>query len=179
MMESLAIWFKAAGSVLVLAAGGAGGWIIARGYQDRPAELRALRQALAGLRTEILYRSASLGQAWSEVARRTPSPVNRLFAHAADSLEKGEAGNAYSAWEKGIAALAADSSLSQSDLEMLRALGQGLGNSGRDGQEHVLALADQELLAAEAAADAEREKNARLWQYLGLALGASIVLLLI
>ncbi|MBE3577098.1 MAG: hypothetical protein IMX00_05345 [Limnochordales bacterium] len=178
-MENLAIWFKAVGAVLVLAAGGAGGWIIGRGYQERPAELRAVRQALTGLRNEILYRSASLGQAWSEVARRTPPPVNRLFAVAAESLEKGEAGSASFAWERGVASLATVSSLTSSDLEILRALGQGLGNSGRDGQERVLTLADQELLAAEAAADAEREKNARLWPYLGVALGASLVLLLI
>lgn len=178
-MENLAIWLKTAGAVLVLAAGGAGGWIIGRGFQARPNELRAVRQALAGLRTEILYRSASLGQAWSEVARRTPPPVKCLFAAAAESLEKGEAGSAFAAWEKGLAALAAVSSLTPGDLEILRALGQGLGNSGRDGQDRVLALADQELLAAETAADAEREKNAHLWPYLGVAVGASLVLLLI
>lgn len=179
MGEGLLMVMKAAGTVLVLAAGTGAGWVVAQGYARRPVELRALRQALATLRAEILYRSSSLAEAWAEVARRSPAPVTALFQEASGRLGTDRAGTAMVAWEAGLKRLAEESSLFPEDLEILRHLGQALGTSGREEQERVLALADQELASAEEIARAEREKNARLWQYLGFALGAAVVLLLV
>lgn len=163
---------------LVVFATSSMGFSVARTYRDRPLQLRQLQSALQALATEIAYGATPLPEAFASLAMTTPAPVDRLFAEAAASLR--QAGStAQVAFGAGVDALKGKSALNSTDLRILLQLAPVLGISDRSDQERHLLLTAGQLQREEFKAEEERQRNERMWRYLGVLSGLLLVILLL
>ncbi|HBV96830.1 MAG: stage III sporulation protein AB [Peptococcaceae bacterium BICA1-7] len=170
--------YKLIGAVVLVAAGGAAGMLVARDYARRPVEIRSIITALQMLETEIIYSATPLGEAMDRVASATDGIVSGLFREASHSLLVGEGATAGEAWEKALVNFYRSSSLTVTDSAILKNLGRALGRSGREDQEKHLKLACEQLKRELSRAEEAAAKNTRMWNYLGFcgALAAVIIL---
>jgi stage III sporulation protein AB len=166
------------GAVMLIIASGIVGLVVARNYSLRPQQIRYLQNAMQMLETEILYGLTPLPLALKRVGKRLPHPINDLFYKTADLLIEGEGLTAGEAWEIALHDLEEESALLPEDLDILVYFGQSLGGSDREEQSKNLKLVKEHLINMEKKADQLKEKNQKLWQYLGFSLGAIIALIL-
>ncbi|MFZ5943385.1 MAG: stage III sporulation protein SpoIIIAB [Bacillota bacterium] len=171
--------FKVAGAFMIIIASGLIGLVIARNYSVRPQQLRYLQSAVQMLETEMLYGLTPLPLALQRVGKRLPYPVNHLFLHTSKTLVEGEGYTAGEAWAASLNELEEQSALLPEDLDTLLYFGQNLGGSDREEQSKNLLLIKEHLKNLEKKAETAKEKNQRLWQYLGFSLGAVVALIIL
>lgn len=173
------VWFlKLIAAGMVVFATSMAGFTIAKGYRERPQQLRMLQSMLQALATEIAYGSTPLPEAFLRLSQSSPAPIAGLFRKAATSLNDPGA-TADEAWQDGLVELQAHSALHQADLAILEQLGSLLGLSDRADQERHLLLAVQQLVREEARAEQLRQSNERMWRYLGVLSGILLVIVLV
>jgi stage III sporulation protein AB len=170
--------FKLIGAVMVIVAAGLAGMALANAYARRPKELRQMRSALQMLETEIAYTATLLPDAFSQISLRCEQAVARLFDRAAAELKKMSGCTAREAWEAGINEYSVGTALTESDLSILRNLGNSLGVSDQTDQVKHLHLAMEQLKATVEKAEEEATRNVKLWNYLGFLGGLMVVLIL-
>lgn len=173
------IWLlKLFAASLVVFSTSVAGFSVAKGFRDRPRQLRALQSVLQGLATEIAYGATPLPEAFLRLGRASRQPIASLFLAAAAALAEPGA-TAELAWRQGVLQLAGNSALQETDLAILGQLGSLLGLSDRSDQERHLSLAVQQLAREEARAEEARQSNERMWRYLGVLSGLLLVIVLI
>lgn len=166
------------GAVMIIAACGLVGIIVSKSYLLRPKYLHDLSAALQLLETEINYTRTSLPEACTIIAKRIKEPVSQFFTCFAESLKNESGVNAQEAWDNSLIVLA-DAGFLKQDIEIIKQLGSVLGRSdAADQLKHITAL-QKRIQALAKVAELERDKNVRLWNYLGFCIGALVVLLLI
>lgn len=176
---------KLAGSLMVVLATSLLGHQIAAAYARRPQQLRLLRTALQMLETEVIYARSLLPEALEMVAARLDGhgpgsdPVARLFLYCRDELRRGEGLTGAEAWAKAVEKIFAQTALKPGDREILLAFGTYLGASDKEDQIKHLRLVHAQLAQEEATAWEERQKNSRLYHYLGVSAGLIVVLTLL
>ncbi|MDQ0188350.1 stage III sporulation protein AB [Alicyclobacillus cycloheptanicus] len=168
---------RALGAAMVVGASTVAGFRVASWYRRRPAELRALLQAVRLLQTEIEFSVTPLPQALTHVGKRTSAPASLLFLTAGEALEAPEVGPA-EAFARGIAACEPKSALVARDFECLVEFGSTLGTSDRIHQSQQIEVTLARLSALEEEAREAQRRNERLWQYLGVLAGLLVVILL-
>ncbi|HOB08071.1 MAG: stage III sporulation protein AB [Limnochordia bacterium] len=166
------------GAGLVVAACGAGGLIMARSYSVRPQNLQSLAAAVQMLATEIHYARSSLPEACRRIAGQIDNPAAAFFARFAEVLAGGRGLTAAEALDQSLAVLA-DAGFANQDIELISQLGAVLGRSDAEDQLKHLAILYERLEHSRIKAEQERDKMARLWNYLGFCVGALVVLMLI
>ena len=169
---------KILASGLVILSCGAMGLIVASSYGKRVHNLRQLINFIQLLESEIQFARTTLPTVISTHATQFSGEVGRFLTILNEGLA-GNTGQRFSAiWEDGVAKLS-ENGLPQPVIEDLRSCGSVLGTSDAMEQskhlKNLLARLEQALSIAEG----EREKQTRLWQYLGFSAGLLIVLLLI
>lgn len=169
---------KLVGAVMVIAASGLSGLVVAGNYSRRPRDLRSLRAALQMLETEVAYSATYLPEALRQVAGRCDQATAPLFLRAADELSSMSGVTAAEAWEKALDHYCPGTALKSGDLSILRNLGGSLGISDKEDQIKHLRLAMEQLSAESAAAEEDASRNVKLWSYLGFLGGLLAVLLL-
>lgn len=148
-------------------------------YKKRTELFRFLQNGLTLLETEINYTSTPLPLALKRVGEKINKDCQPLFIRAAAVLQEKKGVTAAEAWEAGVRALCGEVPLTKEERELLRVFGHGLGGSAKEEQVKNIALTRKQLSLAEKIAEEEQAKNQKMWQYLGVSLGAVIVLILI
>lgn len=166
-----------AGAACVL--GGSTGWglLVARQLRRRPVELAALEGVLELLRTEIEYAKTPLPEALRRAAQGCSGPAARLLGGAGVRLERGGGEGCAAAWGAALAEAEQRSAWTPSDVRALEDLGRALGASDAPDQVRHIALCVGRLRAGAVAAQAQAERQARMWTYLGCLGGMALVLL--
>jgi len=172
------MWLKLVGGIMVILSSSMIGFIVASNYKKRPATLRNLQVALSMLESEINYGHYPLPQALKSVSRKCDKEVAELFAHAAQNLSSRKGLTADEAWEKSLKDFFLNSYISENDYEILMAFGKYLGSTDKQDQIKNIRLALNNLRQQELSAHQEKQKNERMWRYLGVLSGIMIVLLL-
>jgi stage III sporulation protein AB len=166
---------KIMGAALVIACTGYAGMARARKYALRPRELRSLQSALQILETEIIYGATPLPEAMEQVAARTERSIAFLFKQAGKELLSKTGCTVKEAWDRALEKFAARTILEDSDLRILRQLGNSLGMSDRQDQEKHLHLAMEQLRLEAASASEKAKTHVKLWNYLGFLTGLLLV----
>ncbi|MCL6610966.1 MAG: stage III sporulation protein AB [Peptococcaceae bacterium] len=169
---------KLLGAVILVAAGGAAGMLVAREYARRPEELKSLLSSIQMLETEIIYAATPLAEALVRVAAVSDSHVSGLFQKAARELRDMTGCTAGEAWERSLGWFYTVNSLTRREMSILSNLGRALGISDREDQAKHLKLACEQLKREIARAEEEAAKNTRMWNYLGFcgSMAAAIIL---
>jgi stage III sporulation protein AB len=169
---------KMVGGGLIILTCGLLGLEKARGFSARIEQLRQLNAGLKLLETEIIYGATPLPLALTRVGNQLAGPVALFFQAVARALQENAAAGALAAWQRGLEELGQKGALQPGDLEILKALGPMLGNSGAGDQIKNLELTRQLLGQQQLAAHEENNRQGKMWRTLGFLLGITLVLLL-
>jgi stage III sporulation protein AB len=161
----------------VLAAGGGWGALVSRQLTRRPLDLAAAAAGLEVLRTEIAYARTPLPQALRRAAAGSSGPAAGLMREVAAGLDSGQRADPGDAWARALAAADGRSAWTDADVAALERLGHALGRSDAGEQTRHIALCVERLRQLEAEARAGAERQGRMWRYLGVLLGAALVLM--
>ena len=82
------------------------------------------------------------------------------------------------AWEKSLKEFFFNSYIAENDYEILIAFGKYLGSTDKQDQIKNIRLAMNNLRQQELSSIQEKEKNEKMWRYLGVLSGIMVVLLL-
>lgn len=164
------------GSALVLLASTLLGFQVARSYRDRPKQISKLIEAIGMLRTEIEFNLTPLPEALTRVAEKSAKPFNGMFTTIAHSLSDGV--SVREAFHGAIEGTRADSALQSGDFLVVEDFALTLGTSDLLHQRQQLDNCLTRLQSLGNQADAERQKNERMWQFLGVLFGLFVVVVL-
>jgi len=142
--------------------------------------LQDLLLAVELLETEIQFRQNPLPVAFEEVEKALkPQDVSLLFGKAAAYLKNNPEQLPAVGWAYGVEEIAGIVPLNSLLKECLISFGQGLGMSDRSSQVRLFEVLKTQIREALEQAQNKRQKEERMWQYLGFAAGAGLVLLLL
>lgn len=172
------MYIKLLGGALVMLSSSMIGFLVANSFHYRPRLLRDLQLALSMLETEIDYGHSPLPEALENISKNVDSNVAKLFTLAKKYLTSKEGLAPNEAWERAIHDYYPDSHLAEADMEILRNFGKYLGFTDRQDQLKHIRLALTTLKQQERIAMEEKDKNEKLWKYLGVLSGIMVFLLL-
>jgi len=168
---------KMTGAVLMVAACSYTGFALSQRFIQRHRQLTVLQMGLEILSSEIAYMRTPLPQAFKKIALRLEEPISGIFFAAGRKLEEGEC-YPREAWRETLLGKQQDTALSPQDISVLGQLGVVLeGDADSDGQVRQLKLLAREVERLILEAEAEKNKNVRVWRYLGLLGGLGFAIL--
>ncbi len=168
---------KLVGALFLLIACASIGFFVARGYRERPRQLRYMMHAIRLLQTEIEYSVTPLPLAFQKVAIHVRSPCNILLDVAGTMLTNGNV-SVIEAISTGIEEMKPKCSLKESDFIVIVDFASVLGMADRVhlAKQFKATLTHLEELEKEAQ-DAQK-RNEKMSQYLGALTGLLLVILL-
>jgi stage III sporulation protein AB len=169
---------KIAGVLIIIISSSYIGFLIAGFYRDRPKQLRNLQAALHMLETEIIYFSTPLPDAMRKISRKCDARVSNVFKTVAEMLDKRQGYTAGECWEMAINSFYQNSSININDKEILISFAKYLGSTDKDNQLKNLKLTRELLHKQEEEAEEVRNRNEKIWRYIGVLTGVMIVLLI-
>lgn len=168
---------KCGGIILIVLSCSLLGWQRAAHYPKRVQQLRQLQTAFNLLATEITYSLLPLPLALMKSSQHLELWLQSFFQEIALAMTEDKLALA-EAWEKAEKNLA-KSDLTSQDLSLLRASCASLGQGDVAAQEKTLILLQQRLQYNLDEALAECRSKEQLWRYLGISIGAALVIILI
>jgi stage III sporulation protein AB len=167
------------GAAVIVFACGKIGFDFAGKLKRRVAEIHACESALIALESEMSFNAAPLAQAFRSIGRTMKTRVADIFIVAGRNIEEKSGTTAQEAWNAAIGAMAKYLSMKETDIGILKTLGETLGASDMDNQKSAILLAKVKLSAAAKEAEEEEKRYGRMYKNIGLLAGALIAILLV
>jgi stage III sporulation protein AB len=172
------MYIKMLGGALVILSSAMIGFLVADSFHYRPKILGDLQIALSMLETEIGYGHSPLPEALENISRKCGTDVALLFSTARTYITSKEGYTPDEAWQKALDDFCPGIPLTERDMEALTSFGKYLGFTDRQDQLKNIKLTLSNLKQQETIALDEKEKNEKLWKYLGVLSGIMTFLLL-
>jgi len=173
------IMIKILAAFTVIVCSGAIGLIIAKQYSLRPIQLRNFQFSLQMLATDISYAAIPLPEALLSLSKKTDKRIADVFKLAGEMLNSRVGYTADEAWEYALSQIIPKTALKSADQEILINLGKSLGLSDREDQIKHIQLAITQLEQQISIAQSEKDKNEKVWKYLGFCTGLMLVIFII
>lgn len=173
------MWLKLLGSILVLGAGTAIGFSLARGCCERPRQISQLMHCLTALKSYIGYVSMPLPQALERCAAGVESPVGDFLRRAAGLLEENRQTSPIMAIQEALKQAEGELYFEAAELDILQALGANIGVLHHGEQENYLCLVQEQLDGIRLGAEAFRDRNCKVYRYLGLCSSLLIIIVML
>ena len=170
--------FKIIGVLVIIGSSSYIGFLIADYYKDRPELLKSLQLSLQMLETEMLYLSTPLPNAFRNISEKCDDKIRDLFNVIIDTLDNKKEYTASESWEIAINTFYKNSVLNNTDKEILLSLAHYLGETDKKNQLKKIKYTLSELSKQEQEAENNRAKNEKIWRYIGVLTGISIVLII-
>ncbi|MCR4430724.1 MAG: stage III sporulation protein SpoIIIAB [Tepidanaerobacteraceae bacterium] len=172
------MFFKFSGGLMVIISCSMIGFIIAGYYQKRLQILKSLQATISMLETEINYGHSPLPEALRNIVQKGDKEVSKLFLNTMKYISDGSGYTADEAWEKALKGFIFDSNLNNEDIKILTNFGKYLGATDLQDQIKNIKMTLTRLHQQETAAVEEKQKNEKMWKYLGVLSGIMVFLLL-
>lgn len=166
------------GSILIIAASTWTGMLVARGYRNRPKEIRQWRSALQSIEAEIVFGRVPVADFTAHLSEQLPAPVNLFFKTLHTKMVLQDL-PLQTAWVQAVEEFWAATSLRRAEKEVILQFGTTLGAEDTDHQKKHIQLALAHLEREEEEARAAQSANEKLMRSLGFLTGVLLVLLLI
>ncbi len=167
------------GAALIITSAYLFGCSIAATYKNRVRYLEEFLLTLEIFKAEINFGVALLPEVFQSIAQRVHGPVGQLFMQSAAYLEKKEGLNATECWHKALQDRQDEMELAGGQMELLNKMGLIWGRGDKKDQLKQVTLMQELLRQALLEAKNEQGKNEKVWRYLGLLGGLTIVILLL
>lgn len=166
------------GALLLLCATTWVGFEFARKLNDRPKQIRQLKNALQILEAEILYSHSPVIEACESLAKQLPEPICWLFGSIGEDLNK-EPAVLYDVWEKNVENFWPLTAFGRDEKEILKQFGRTLGQHDFSQQQKHIQLALTHLQRELEEAQEYQHRYSKMAKSLGFLTGLLVVLLLI
>ena len=147
-------------------------------YKNRVRYLEDLLISLEIFKTEINYGLSLLPDVFQSIAGKVRGPVGRLFVGSRAYLGRKEGLAAAECWRRTLQDRQGELELNAAQVELLEKMSLIWGRGDKHDQLKQATLMQELLRQALSEARGEREKNEKMWRYLGLLSGMTIVILL-
>ncbi|TFJ93702.1 stage III sporulation protein SpoIIIAB [Lentibacillus salicampi] len=154
------------------------GFDISRKLNERPKQIRHMKNALQILEAEILYSQLPLQDVFATIAMQIPEPISSFFNQLDISLSQNNR-DLYHVWTTHLDELMASSAFDANEGEILKQFGRTLGQHDFDQQQKHIHLTIKHLDRELDDARDNQYKYSKMAKSLGLLCGLFIVLLLI
>lgn len=167
---------KLIGAILILAATTWTGFEAAKGFSERPKQLRLLRSALQSLEAEIMYGHTPLHEAARRLSAQIAKPLSGFFEEFAKKLTDEET-TVRDAWEASLKKAWKQTALRRGEFEIMKQFGETLGRHDRYSQQKQIMLALNHLEREEADALDKQAKYEKMLKSLGFLAGLLLIII--
>ena len=152
------------------------GFLLSKSYNDRLKELKNISNLINILKNKIIFTKKPLAELFEEVSKlEDQNEISKIFIKTAENLKKE---NFEKAWKEAISEESFFLNLKKEDFRLLETFGNMIGKTDIDGQineiDQFLTLMDGQIVLAEA----EKNKNSKMYKSLGTIIGLGIVVIL-
>ncbi|MGI6309016.1 MAG: hypothetical protein ACOX1X_10610 [Dethiobacteria bacterium] len=173
------MYLKCLGAALIISAAYFYGNNISSLYRNRVYQLEELLVGLEMFFTEVNYGLTPLPRAFMNIGAKLREPVGAIFRDAAGEMQKSGGLSARECWQNALGNSSVLLALSSENLKLLERLGLVWGKGDKNDQLRQIALIQELLRQALREAQDELQRNDKIWKYLGLLGGATLVIFLL
>lgn len=173
------MYLKILGSVFLLASTASIGFLKAGELKIRTERLNELKKVMLLLQGEFRFRRAPIPEAFEAVSKKAEAPFAGFLESVAAELEAGKSGNFLSIWEKQCGELLSWEGMKREDQQLLEQLGSSLGCFEVTLQLEMLQGVIRQTEEVLKTAKEQQEVRGKLYQTMGVSLGALLTLLII
>jgi stage III sporulation protein AB len=170
---------KLLGAILIVSTAYCYGCSISAVYKNRVKRLEELLMSLEIFKAEINYGLSLLPEVFCSIAGKVRGPIGRLFTQTEKYMKLQEGYSARDCWQRSLQDTIGELELDQDQLVLLKKMGPIWGKGDKNDQLRQVALIQELIRQALQEAREAREKNEKMWRYLGLLGGCTIVILLL
>ncbi len=170
---------KLIGGLAIIIATTSIGYVYSMVYEERVRQLRELQYALNILESEIIYSSTPIYEALGAASQNCKTSIGVMLKKMGELLSQRKVSSIHDAF---IQAVKEQKSLLYLEKEEQDAIGSfvhSLGSGDIEGQKKNFNITMKKLDVFEKKAEESRDKNSKLYRYIGLCGGVLIVLVLI
>lgn len=173
------MYIKIMGSLFLLGSAASIGFLKAEELNERVKKLQELKRMMVLLQGELRFHRATLSEAFGNVADRVAEPFQSFLKETAKKLEERDEEGFGSVWSKKSKELLHTEGLKKEDAHLLELLGSSLGYLDLTMQTETLNLVMIQTEDAITAAKEQQKSKGKLYQTMGITVGALLVLLII
>lgn len=173
------MFIKLLGSSFIVFSGTYIGFALAKQCSDRLISLRQILSCIVALRSYMNYTAMELGDSMIQCASGANRKVAAFFLSVASLLKKNYLITPKEAIIESLKIYKNQLALTKEDCEVLILFGCNLGQMNKQEQENYLLMIEKRLEILEREAANLRDKNSKMYRYLGICASMLIVLLLI
>ena len=150
------------------------GLIISKMYENRVLELKEFKNILNIIKTKIKFTYEPLAEIFKQISKDGKTEIEKIFGKMASQLEYIQVREV---WENCIQE--ADISIKQTDKNVIKKLGNLLGQTDVEGQVSEIEVTQKFLDMQIEEAEEEKKKNQKMYKTLGIVFGLVFVIILI
>ncbi len=173
------MYIKVLGGIFLLASAAAIGFLKADELKERINHLSEVKRMMILLQGELRFHRAVLSEAFENVSEHMNAPFSVCLKEMSAKMEKRDSGDFYTVWSEMSEMLLKEMKLEKKDRVILDTLGSSLGYLDLTMQTETLNLA---IIQADEAIKHAKEQfveKGKLYQTMGVTVGALLVLLII
>lgn len=148
-------------------------------FRKRQNQLKEILKALTILENDVIYGTTPLPEALENLSHKLDRPLNDFIKAIACRLRNGDVESVYQGALEEFIKIENEFYLREEDKKVLEDFFKALGESGVYGQEKIFVLAIEGIKVNLTEADEFAKKNIKLYRYLGVCLGAMIIIFII
>ncbi len=148
-------------------------------FRKRQNQLKEILKALTILENDVMYGTTPLPEALEKLSHKVCKPLSKFIEATANRLTKGDVESVHQGALEEFLILEKEFYLNKDDKKIMGDFFKSLGESGVYGQEKIFFLAIEGIKMNLNDADDSAKKNVKLYRYLGVCLGAMIIIFII
>jgi stage III sporulation protein AB len=148
-------------------------------FRKRQSQLKEILKALTILENDVMYGTTPLPEALENLSHKVCKPLSKFIEAIANRLTKGDVESVHQGALEEFLILEKEFYLNKDDKKIMEDFFKSLGESGVYGQEKIFFLAIEGIKMNLNDADDSAKKNIKLYRYLGVCLGAMIIIFII
>lgn len=170
---------KILGCLMILGASTGIGFSYGERFKKRTKQLNELERCINQLQNEIVYTHTPLPEAILDVSKKSINPIKDIFEQVSSLLFFNEVDNVYEAFKNVIDKEKDNLNLKKEDISVILDLTKTLGESDIGGQQRMFSLTLENLKKQLKSSEDSMKKNVKMYRYLGITLGAMLVIILV
>lgn len=155
------------------------GFLYAETFKRRVEQLSEMERAIMLLQNDITYIYTPLPEAFMKIVYKVDDPINIIFKDASELLTGNEVNSVQDAFIKSLEKNKDRLYLKKEDVDVFIDLTKDLGKSDVAGQNNIFALTLTNIKKQLKSAESIKNKNLKMYRYLGFTLGAMLVIMII
>lgn len=155
------------------------GFSLGESFIKRYTHLRAFEKSLVLMQNQILYVYTPLPEVFEFLTEKVEGIWKEFFKNIYELLTNNFTDDVYGAFKDSINKYKDKLYLKNEDLDLIIDFSKSLGESGTYGQEQIFSLTLSNLKNHIEEARELKEKNCKMYRYLGACLGAVVIIFLI